>query len=40
MWMRRRLVPYLKIGKTVRFDPIDLRQHLVTKCRVDAASIS
>jgi excisionase family DNA binding protein len=35
-WMKRRLIPYLKLGVAVRFDRDDLREHLVTACRVGA----
>jgi len=34
IWMSRGLVPYLKIGRTVRFVPADLHEHLTTRCRI------
>ena len=33
-WLSRKLIPYLKIGRTVRFDPEDLRRTLLKTCRV------
>jgi excisionase family DNA binding protein len=33
-WINRRLIPYLKIGRTVRFDPDDLRATLLKQHRV------
>ena len=37
-WMARGLVPFLRIGRTVRFDAADLRQTLLANCRVGNAS--
>ena len=34
-WMRTRKVPYLKIGKTVRFRWSDVLAHLQNNCRVN-----
>ena len=34
-WMRSRRVPFLKIGKTVRFRWTDVLSHLEAKCRVN-----
>ena len=39
VWMHKRLIPFLKIGKTVRFDPADVREHLATRCRVCSVGI-
>ena len=36
--MRAGLLPYLKIGRTVRFDRADLLSHLNRTCRVVRAS--
>jgi excisionase family DNA binding protein len=33
-WMHKRLVPYFRIGRTIRFDANDLREHLRAKHRV------
>ena len=33
-WISRKLIVYLKIGRTVRFDPEDLRATLLKNCRV------
>jgi excisionase family DNA binding protein len=33
-WISRRLLPFLKIGRSVRFDSADVRQHLLANCRV------
>ncbi|HWN96165.1 MAG TPA: helix-turn-helix domain-containing protein [Methylomirabilota bacterium] len=35
-WMRRRLIPYYKIGKTVRFNPEVVRQSLDEKFKFAA----
>jgi len=34
-WMRAGRVPFLKIGKTVRFRWADVLAHLTDKCRVN-----
>lgn len=34
-WMRAKRVPFLKIGKTVRFRWADVLTHLTDKCRVN-----
>ena len=34
-WMRKRRVPYLKIGKTVRFRWTDVVAHLEQNCRMN-----
>jgi excisionase family DNA binding protein len=33
-WMKRRLIPFLKIGKAVRFVPADIEKHLTEKCKI------
>lgn len=33
-WMRRRLIGFLKIGRSVFFDPADIERHLHDHCRV------
>ena len=33
-WMQRRCIPYLKIGKTVRFKPVDVIKHFDENCTV------
>ena len=33
-WMSRRLVPFYRIGRTVRFDPDDIQKHLQAAHRV------
>jgi excisionase family DNA binding protein len=35
-WMRRRLVPYYRVGRTIRFREEDVVAHLRTTCRVQA----
>ena len=37
-YMRRGLVPYYKLGRTVRFRQQDLEQHLKSTCRVAGRS--
>jgi excisionase family DNA binding protein len=32
-WMNQRLLPHLKLGRTVRFDLEDVRRHLNEHCR-------
>jgi len=36
-WLKRRLIPYYKIGKAVRFCPRAIREHLESTCRVGNA---
>lgn len=36
--MKEGAIPYLKIGRTVRFDLVDVRAHLNRTCRVGGAS--
>ncbi len=33
-WMARGLLPYYKIGKTVRFRLRDIQEHLQNNCRI------
>jgi excisionase family DNA binding protein len=32
-WMQRGLIPYFKIGRTVRFSVEEISNHLATHCR-------
>lgn len=34
-WMRRGLLPYYKVGRSVRFKWSEIEQHLGNKCRVN-----
>lgn len=34
IWMRQGRVPFIKIGRTVRFSPGDVDAHLLKNCRV------
>ena len=33
-WMKRRLLPFLRIGRTIRFDRADIARHLQSTHRV------
>lgn len=33
-WMKRGLIPYLRVGRTIRFDPVDVDATLRSRCRV------
>ena len=33
-WQRQRLIPYYKIGRTVRFNPVEIERYLQENCRV------
>ena len=35
LWMKKRRIPYLKIGRCVRFDIADVKAYLASKCRID-----
>jgi len=37
-WLRRRLIPFYKLGKTVRLSERDIEQHLADRCRVAAVA--
>ena len=37
-WMSRRLVPFYRIGRTIRFDPDDIQKHLQGNHRVGGAA--
>ncbi|MBN2507766.1 MAG: helix-turn-helix domain-containing protein [Verrucomicrobia bacterium] len=36
VWMKKRLIPFLKIGKGVFFDQEDIHRYLLSKCRVQS----
>ena len=36
-WMKRRFVPFYKIGRTVRFDRGAIHSHLESSCKVGGA---
>jgi excisionase family DNA binding protein len=38
-WMARRLLPYFKIGRTVRFTSTGIEEFINTNCRVAGRSI-
>lgn len=38
VWMRRGLIPFYKIGRTVRFNIHSVRAHLEANCRVGGRS--
>jgi excisionase family DNA binding protein len=35
-WQARRLLPFFKIGRCIRYKRSDIEQHLATRCRVEA----
>jgi excisionase family DNA binding protein len=35
-WQHRRLIPYYKVGRSVRFKLSDVKAHLESRCHVEA----
>ena len=38
-WQQQGLIPYYKIGRTVRFDPVEIERHLQAHCRAGKPAI-
>ncbi len=40
VWLRKRLIPFFKIGRTVRFSAADIDAFLKARCRIAGREVS